>query len=167
MSWDGPSCVIGIFIGMSIMLIIHWICYSQRVFIYADIPIHYPECRYSNYFNNPGNAVANGSNPEDILTITDDKMTYKRVPKDVCVPGSNQDVRIWNPQYCEFLLDDGTKIEAKNTFFESPYYISTKDVGTSKLDIISSPNCNPISNSRNLPITGGYPLLLWDPLPNN
>lgn len=154
--WDGPSCVIGIFIGMSIMLIIHWIGYSTRIFIYADIPLHYPECRFSNYFNNPGDAIANGSIVDEILSITDDKMKYQRVPKDVCVPGSNQDVKIANPQYCEFINQKGVKIQAKNTFFESPFYVY-KD-----MEILSAPNCKPISNNQNLNFVDGIPLLIWD-----
>lgn len=149
------------------MLVLNWIGYSTRIFIYADIPWNYPQCRFSNYFNNPGNAISNGAIVDDILSVNGaGNMTYQRVPKDVCVPGSNQDVRIVNPQYCEFTLADGRKIEAKNTFFESPYYVSTKDVNGRKLDIISKPSCNAISNSQDIDITSGIPLVKWDPISN-
>ena len=164
MSWDGPSCVIGIFIGMSILLIISWICYSTRTFIYVDIPLKYPECRFSNYFNNPGNAIANGSKVEDILTLNkENRMIYQRVPKDVCVPASNQDIRIFNPQYCLFSYDDNgvvKTLEGKNTFYESPHYTATLDGQT--IDITSLPNCQPASNNAGLTMTGGIPEIKWD-----
>ena len=167
MAWDGPSCVIGIFIGLSIMLILTWIGYSTRTFIYADVPLSYPECRFVNYFNNPGNAIANGANADEILSVnSSNEMRYQRVPKDVCVPGSNQDVRIINPQYCLFVQDDGTSIEAKNTFYDSPYYISTSDINGKKLDIISLPNCNPASNNQGLNLVSGSPEIKWDPIAN-
>lgn len=170
MAWDGPSCVIGIFIGMSILLIISWICYSTRTFIYVDIPLTYPQCRFSNYFNNPGNAIANGSKVEDILTIDDnDQMKYQRVPKDVCVPGSNQDIKIFNPQYCLFNYSDNgiiKTLEGKNTFYESPHYISYLTDGT-EVNITSMPNCKPVSNTGGLILTGGTPELKWDPSPNS
>ena len=167
MAWDGPSCVIGIFIGLSIMLILTWIGYSTRTFIYADIPLEYPECRFSNYFNNPGNAIANGSDVNQILSINrKGEMMYQRVPKDICVPSSDQDIHIFNPQYCSFKMNDGTSIEAKNTFYESPYYISTTDVNGKKLDIVSLPNCQPASNSQGLDLIGGYPEIKWDKIAN-
>lgn len=168
MGWDGPSCVIGIFIGMTIVLIISWIAYSTRTFIYVDIPITYPQCRFSNYFNNPGNAIANGAKVEDILTVNDNnQMKYQRVPKDVCVPGSNQDIRIFNPQYCLFDIEkDGvvTTIEGRNTFYESPHYIA--DYNGKELNITSMPNCSPVSNNMELNLVGGKPEIKWDSLSN-
>lgn len=168
MAWDGASCVVGIFIGMSILLIISWICYSTRTFIYVDIPWTYPQCRFSNYFNNPGNAIANGADVNNILTVNKEgRMKYQRVPKDVCVPGSNQDITIFNPQYCSFTLDDNgviSQIEGRNTFYESPHYIA--DYKGVELNITSMPNCQPTSNNLDLNLTGGSPIIKWDSIPN-
>lgn len=145
------------------MLIITWITYSTRTFIFTVCPSELIRCRNVNYFNNPGNAIADGAQVDDILSLdSDERLMYKRVPKDLCLPESNQDVHILNPQYCSFTLDDGTSIEAKSTFFESPFYVATQGSEDARLEIVTSGNCYPVSNNQNLDIRTGVPLVKWD-----
>lgn len=168
--WDTNSAVVGIFIGFVILFLLLWLAYVTRSFIFAGTPVFYPECRSSNYFNDPSGAIGDGYSVSDILSIVDeddvDKMYYQRVPKDLCVPGPNQTVHIRHPQYCEFTAVQGDQsftFTGKNTFFESPFYISQTEVNGVKIDIYTGQNCIPQTNTHpDVLVTDGKPLLMWD-----
>src|SRR3990172_7730012 len=110
-----------------ILLIIVWLTYSTRTFVFSACPTDIPICRGANYYNDPGEAIANGSNVNDILFIdSNNEMFYKRVRRtNNCIPGFNQTIPIMFPQYCSFTDVFGATSTWKETYFNSNIYRST------------------------------------------
>lgn len=161
--WDSISALIGVFIGFFIAIFLVGICYQQRVFLFTVCPRTEFQCRSSNYFKDPGDALKNGSNFDAILFQNGaNDIIYHQVPKDLCRPGPNQDVVMDYPQYCQFTDSTGHSYEAKNTDFQSPYYTTTSRVNGMHIDIVSGKQCVPQSNDGNVVLTKGVPLLKWD-----
>lgn len=114
-------------------------------------------CRSSQYFNNPTNALRNGSTLSEILTINNNnQMQYKRPPREPCSPGENQEVTIVNPQYCTFTNSDGSVLY-RDMFFDANLYY--KADGSDLTDhIVTSGNCVPLGTEY----TSGQINLRWD-----
>lgn len=164
--WDTSSFVVGIFVGLLLLTLIFWIAYMNRVFIFTTTPYNYPECRSSDYFNNPSFAINDGYTVDEILSIdAEGQMDYRRVPKDLCVPGPNQQVHIKHPQFCEFKgFKDGEEFtfEGRNTFFESFFYVSTEKIDGKIIDVVTGQDCQPTTNTgENIIVTEGTPILKW------
>jgi len=148
--WDGVSLIVGLLVGMVIAIIVFWILYQTRVFIYTKCPSVTPPCLYDQYWNDPGNALA-AQNPNrpitlsNILSIQNGEMRYRRVPKSSsCVPESEtQTVTITNPQYCTFTTTEGKTFNAKNAYFESPVYTGKTTFGGQDvvISVITKGNC--------------------------
>lgn len=163
--FDFVSLTIGLLLGMVLMLILIWISYFTRLFLFTYCPTQAPECAGANYYNNPGDALVN--NPQltvdDILFLNNqNEMFYKRVPRTTnCVPGSNQVVYIQYPQYCSFSSTSGNTGIWQETAFNSNIY---KPSGFPGPTITTTGNCEPTSGS---PVSSGIPLIRWDqnPLP--
>lgn len=163
-NFEPVSFVIGIIIGIVIILIFVWIFYISRSFIFTYCAGNAPICTGNDFFNNPGNAIANGANIDDILFLNDkNEMFYKRVPAtSTCVPSTGQTVEILYPQYCQFTVN-GAPVEGKAQNFNNPVYDLP---GGATVDTSMSGSCIP--NQIIPPIaTAGVPLLKWDsePLP--
>lgn len=168
--WDSISATTGIFIGMVILFILLWISYMTRTFIFSGTPTFYPECRSVNYFNDPKGAIDDGHPAEEILSIVRennlDKMFYQRIPKELCVPGPNQTVHIRHPQFCQFTAVQGDKeftFQARNIYFEAPFYISEVLSDGKRIDIFTGQNCVPQTNTHpEILVTDGVPVLKWE-----
>ena len=140
------TLIVGILIGMIIMLLIVWLVYATRSFVFVSCPSGVPPCTAADYYNNPGNALANGAKVDDILFInSDNEMFYKRVPKNNnCAPLSNATVHVRYPQYCSF-----NGVVGKALSYNSPDY----QVGG-----------NTVRTTGDCHISGGHgvPILRWD-----
>jgi hypothetical protein len=147
-------------------MLICWGAFSTRTFIFTGCIKDEIQCRRDDYYNNPGNAIEGEgiTDIDEIMSVVDGKLMYRRVPKTRCRPGPRQDAHIFHPQYCKFTRSDGNKrnttFEAENLYFESPYYTYKKD-GEEDVNILTSKDCNPISNDVNFNITKGVPILKW------
>jgi len=151
---------IGFIFGLIIMIIIVWILYATRTFIFSNCPVGQRTCSSADYYNDPGDALAHGSSLNDILFINDNVMYYKRVPKiSTCTPGSNQTVVITNPQFCFFTeSSEGIGATGRNYVFNNPNYDVT--FGNTATVVTTIGNCIP----GNTAISGSI-LLEWDPNP--
>ena len=151
---------IGIIIGIIVAIIINSFLFYSRSFIYTycNTP---PICTNVDYINNPGVALSDGFDINDILFLTNNGdeqiMEYKRPPiSNDCIPSSNnQTIAINNPQYCLFTDSSGNNVEAKNTHLGSSIYIS------GNINVLTSNNCKPIT-SEGETIVDGIPVLKWD-----
>lgn len=159
-SFDFTSFVIGLLIGMIVMLLLIWIAYYTRSFLFTSCPTTTPACAGADYYNNPGDAIANGAQVDDILYInSDNQMYYKRVPRvSGCTPESNQVVYIQYPQYCSFTTDQGTTEVGKALQFNSPLYAVSGVANT----VLTTGDCDPAPGTG---VASGVPLLEWDPNP--
>lgn len=155
------SFVIGLLLGMIIMLIIVWIAYYTRIFMFTNCPTSSKMCSGPDYFNNPGQALSNGAKLEDILYINDNgQLRYKRMPKQInCVPDFGQDVQIIYPQYCRFTDNNNNAEIYRATAFGSNIYKPAS--GLAGPIVTTDGNCNPVQSFYNK----GTPLLRVDPVP--
>lgn len=159
--WDSMSFLIGLFLGLLLMMIICWSTYATRTFIFTNCLNGELQCLAKNYYNDPGLAIQQeGAKPENILNVIGGKLYYRRVKKDNCRPGDNQDVYIQNPQFCEFKNTDGTTFKAMNSYLDSPYYSAT--VAGEVIDVTSQGDCNPLSSTSGAVISGKV-LPIWVP----
>lgn len=157
--WDGVSFFIGILVGILITFIIGYLAYSGRVFIFSTCSTDIRVCRASDYYNLPSRAIANGYTADEIMDINDQgQLVYRRVPKDLCQPGSNQDIIIRYPQYCSFTTSSGLTFEAKSAGLASNMYSPTNGLG---ITITTEQNCVPVSSTSGN-IVSGVPLVKWD-----
>lgn len=159
--FDLVSFVIGLILGMIILLTLVWLAYYTRVFLFTYCPTQSPACTLSSYYNNPADALANGSDINDILFINDqDEMYYKRVPKNGnCIPQSNQTIHILHPEYCQFSNNNGLSVTYRSNGFGSNLYKQAN--GLPGPTITTTGNCDPVSDIY----TSGVPLLQWDANP--
>lgn len=135
------------------MMVITWSAYSTRTFIFTNCLNGELQCLAKNYYADPGQAMQEeGATPENILHVTGGKLYYRRVRKDNCRPGDNQEVHIKYPQVCEFKNENGTTFRAMNTYLNSPYYTAT--VNGMNVDVTSSGNCDPMSSSVGNVVSG-------------
>lgn len=145
------------------MLLLVWIAYFTRSFLFTYCPTQARPCGGADYYNDPGDALAN--NPQvtvaDILFLNDqNNMFYRRVPRNTdCVPESNQIVYMRFPQYCSFSTTGGTAGVWKETAFNSNIYNPDGFPGPS---VTTDGNCDPVEGE---PVSSGTPLLRWDPNP--
>lgn len=155
------SVVVGIIIGIIITLLIVAFLYYTRsfVFVYCNTP---PICTDVDYINDPGDAISEDFEVDDILSISNnegiDIMEYKRPPlSNDCVPTSSvQTVVINNPQYCLFTDVTGNQMEIKNTYFGSSIY------SNDGIKVLTNNNCIPLT-SEGADVISGKILLKWDP----
>lgn len=156
-SFDFTSFIIGLLVGMIIMLLFVWIAYYTRTFLFTYCPTTIPACSGADYYNDPGDALANGANINDILFLNDeDKMYYKRVPRvSGCSPESNQIVYIQYPQYCSFTTEEGTTEIGRAIQYNSPIY----QISGIKNTILTTEDCEPAPGTSAI---NGIPLLQWD-----
>ena len=161
--FEFTSFMIGFLLGLIIMLLLVWIAYFTRTFIFTFCPTQARPCGGADYFNDPGDALAH--NPQitvaDILFLNDEnKMFYRRVPRSTdCVPESNQLVYMMFPQYCSFSSTGGTAGIWKETAFNSNVY---RPDGFPGPTLTTEGDCNPTPGSS---VADGVPLLRWDPNP--
>lgn len=162
--FDWVSFTIGGLVFSIIILLVIWITYYTRTFIFQYCATQPPYCTGIDYYNNPGNAIANGADVDDILFINNqNEMFYKRVPRtDDCIPQSNQVIPIQYPQYCEFETAFGMTGTWKQTFFTSNVYRPAD--GSLNPTVTTTGNCIPAPGSF---VVNGKPLLQWDPTPIN
>ena len=156
--WDIFSFLIGLFLGLLLMMVIMWATYSTRTFIFTNCLHGEVQCLAKNYYSDPGQAIQEeGATPENILYISAGKLYYRRVRKDNCRPGDNQEVYIQHPQFCQFTNQNGTTFQAMNTYLDSQYYNS--EDGT---NVTSSGDCNPSSSNTGMVVSGKV-LPVWVP----
>jgi len=163
--------IIGFLVGMIMMLIIIWISYYTRTFLFTYCATQAPACGFNDYFIDPGNALAyaeltgltNTINPSTILEIRtngdDEKMYYDVVSKDHSNCVANQYERyIPYPQYCEFFNSDGSLGSYKRSLLN--VYKSTI-LGSPNPNIAALANCEPTNS-----LYTGKILQKWDPTDN-
>lgn len=162
------SLFIGLFLGMLIMLILVWFAYFGRVFLFSTCPIQIPYCVQNDYINNPGSAITQGYQADDILfinaSVTPNTLLYKR-PKsnNNCSPQSNQSVVIKYPQYCQMTNNVGATSIWKQTEIDSNIYRLANAPSDS---ITTDGNCVPVEDNP-VNLVSGVPLPRWDPAPIN
>lgn len=142
------------------MLIIIWIAYYSRIFIFTYCPTQARPCSGVDYYNNPGDALGNNNNlkPQDILANVDGRLLYKRVPRNsTCVPEDNQIVRMPFPQYCEFYTNN-IGVEYRDISFNGNIYKPVNGIGPT---ITTGENCVPNDSIYDK----GVPLVQWDSNP--
>ena len=144
---------------MIIMLLLVWLSYFTRTFLFSYCPTTMRACASVDYFNNPGDALANGSELDDILFINDEgEMVYKRVPRtNTCYPQTNQVVDIEYPQYCSFTDSSGASGTWKATAFGSNIYKPAN--GLPGATVTTLGNCDPAPGSA---VVSGSVILAWD-----
>jgi hypothetical protein len=160
---DFTSFMIGLLLGMIMMLLLVWAAYAGRVFLFTYCAKSAPYCTGSDYYNDPGDALANDQSinvPEILYLNSNDEMFYRRVPKNSnCTPQGNQTVYMKYPQYCSFNNSSGVSGVWKETAFNSNIYDPI--TGHSGLTgIQTSGNCDPVGTQY---LISGIPLLEWDP----
>lgn len=155
------SFLIGLLLGMILMLLLVWLSYFTRSFLFSYCPLQVPYCAGADYFNNPGEALSNGSQIDDILFIDDqNRMLYKRVPKvNNCMPQNNQTINIEYPEYCEFTTDTGTGVWRQTVYGSNIYEPANGLPGPT---ITTNGNCVPTPGTGAI---SGQPILQWDPVP--
>lgn len=162
-SFTPVSFVLGFLTGAIVMLILIWLAYFTRSFLFTYCPTQAPPCSGGDYYNDPGDALA--SNPQitaaDILFLNDDnQLFYKRVVKNTgCIPESNQLVHITYPQYCSFSGTGGVSGTWRETAFNSNIYVPDGFVGP---NVVTNGDCDPAPGSL---VDVGVPLLRWDANP--
>jgi hypothetical protein len=161
-SFDFVSFVIGLLLGLIIMLILIWIAYFTRSFLFTFCPVQTPSCAAGDYLNDPGDALAN--NPQltasDILFLdSNNELFYNRVVRTNDCSPQNPIVFIEFPQYCSFSTTGGTAGIWKETAFNSNIY---NPDGFSGPTITTTGSCQPVPGS---PVVSGVPLVRWDANP--
>jgi hypothetical protein len=154
--WNWISFIIGFLFGLLAMTILVWIAYTVKTLAFAYCPSQQKACFSSDYFNDPGDALADGANLDDILFLTDGTMKYRRVKRTPdCTPQSDQVVTIANPQICLFTITGQDRL-GKSIGFNNPRYLVNTGTITEVLDTTS--NCQPVD-----PTISGRPVLAWEP----
>jgi hypothetical protein len=164
--WDSVSFIVGLLAGFFLCVIIVWILYATRSFVFTGCVRHPSVCRSSDYYNDPGDALAAGAKISDILfRDADGNISYKRVQKHSnCVPSSdNVTVPITHPEYCSFLSPDGARYEGKNLTFESPVYTYI-DSDNNSFQVMTDKSCKVVSSMPD-GVTAGMSVLRWDANP--
>lgn len=154
---------------MLVVLIVGWICYQSRIFVFAYCPGTLLGCKKGDYFNNPGDALASGVNLTGSLYLApgpgSTQTLYYRRPANnsQCIP-ENPTVRIDNPRYCSFTDITGQKHIGVQLSFNAPDYVypASPGPGETQTYVSTVGNCQPTSGSL---VIGGEPLPWWDPTP--
>lgn len=155
-SWNWISFIIGFLFGLLAMTIIVWICYTVKTLAFAYCPTQQQACFSADYFNDPGDALANGAKLQDILFLNNGQIQYRRSKRIAdCTPQSDQTVTITNPQICSFNIGGQDHLGKSIGFNNNRYLVN---VGSMTQIIDTTSNCNP----ENLGITG-RPVLAWEP----
>lgn len=159
--WDSISFIIGILVGLIIMLVVMWLLYSSRSLMFTFCPRNTPVCRSSDYYNDPGDAIAVGADPDDILSKDDQgKVFYHRVLRNSgCRPDHGQTIYIANPQTCTFTTELGSTFDATSISFNIPQYMNDE------YSITTDNDCNVVSSTGPETIVSGETSLTWDPNP--
>jgi len=164
------SLLIGLLLGMITMLLLVWLAYFSRAFVFSFCPTTSRPCAGADYYNDPGNALAHNPQltPADILFLNNNnEMFYKRVPRvGNCTPEANQTVQIVFPQYCSFTGTGGVAGATagsvhtwRETAFGSNIY---KPDGFTGNTLSTLGNCDPVLRSS---VSSGIPLIEWDSNP--
>ena len=156
--WNWATFLTGLFLGMLAMLIIGWVAFQTRTFVFAYCPAQLPTCGLRDFFNDPGQYLASGGSLRDLLFLENGTLRFRRpTTNSQCVP-ENTTVTIDNPQFCNFFRPDGTSVEAKSVAFNAPDYIYTLD-GANLLHAETLKDCVPAPGT---PFISGNPLLKWE-----
>lgn len=142
--------------GCILMLLIFFVMYISEYGVFSYCVSAQPVCTPSEYINNPTNALREGYQLQDILSVTGNTMRYKRPINSPCSPGSNQIVTIDYPQYCNFTDESGTTTLYRDIFFGANRY-RIADNSDDTL-ITTSKNCVPVSPD----FSSGQIVLRWD-----
>lgn len=164
--FDFGSFIVGVVLGMFMMLLIIWIVYYTRSFVFTYCPITARVCGAADYYTNPQDALEAkmGLTGGQILWVKDGKLYYNKVVKHTdCVPGNDKVTYISYPQYCEFTTADGDTVLYKDTHYKSNIYQpAAYNTGPT---ITTSGDCHPIPGT----FESGRPIAQWDgtvPLPS-
>jgi len=156
--WSWATFLTGLFLGMLAMLIVGWVAFQTRTFVFTYCPAQVPACGLQDYFNDPGQYLASGGSLQDLLFLDRGALRFRRpTTSSQCSPESPT-VTIDNPQFCNFLRPDGTPVEGKSVSFNAPDYIYTLD-GSNYRHIETLGNCTPGPGS---PFLSGSPSLKWE-----
>jgi hypothetical protein len=156
-NFSAVSLFIGLIFGAIIATVIMGICFIFGVGIFEYCSLARRTCGANDYYLDPGDALANGYNIDELLFLSqNNELLYRQGLKSTdCIP-ENQDVIIQYPQYCNFQTHYGQFVEGRSISFGSPQYVLSTG-GT----IDSIGNCLPLLDSPQF--MGGLPLLKWDP----
>lgn len=165
-NFDFVSMVIGLLLGAIITLLLIWVAYYTRTFLFTYCATQSRPCGGGDYYNDPGDGLANNPNvsvPEILFINENDQMFYKRIRKNTdCVAESNQTVYMKYPQYCEFSTTAGATGVWKETAFGSNMYSPEGEDTPDAPTVSTDGDCQP---SPGTVVTTGKPLLRWDANP--
>lgn len=151
--WSWPSFAIGLVVGILIVVLLLWLAFLTRVFVFRYTPRSFPTCGATDYFNDPKDATELGGREEDMLFVSEGILLYRRKQANTrCVPGADQVVSIPQPPVCSFL--DGEGQEFIGYLEDGRYKVPT---GDGVLSIKSSRHCRP-DRDENSPFSTGTPL---------
>ena len=152
--FDWLAWLIGFLVGIFIIVIIFFIAFWTRSFLFTFCPTNPGTCVGADYFNDPGDALANGAKINDILFLDSlGHMIYKRVPRvSTCTPGADQVVPILFPQFCSFDGIDAKALQLNSSMYKLP----------SGLVVDTEGNCVPTPGQ---PVVTGNVVIRWDPNP--
>lgn len=157
--WDGASFALGLVVGMIILLLITWLTYSSRTFVFSYCPRTLPTCKRNQYINDPAEAAAHGEDMGELLTVRNGVLYFKRPTNtNDCIPlARNEVVAISHPQYCEFTLDNGMMYNGVK--IAQGAYTFTDERGVT-YEVETGINCVP---ERSTPqgVVKGHPLPFW------
>jgi len=148
--------LIGLFLGMIIIILTFVSLYNTNsvVFTYCDYNV--PKCLSDDYLNIPGFAIAEGYKADDIMFVnSNNELIYERPIRKKCDPGLDRNIRINNPQYCEFEYN-GNKTIWKQLFFDSNIYENENFTNR----IRTNENCYSLDRG----FKNGKPVIKWDAL---
>lgn len=159
--WDGVSFAVGLLLGFIIMLIIMWITYSTRTFLFTRCLTRLPPCLRSQYIANIGEAIAAGYPVKDILYVVDGILYYRRPQTDInCSPTARESVvQQPYPLYCSFDTDQGHQYEGHKIAHGSYEYTN---ITGETIYVTTNANCKVVDSSDGS-VTSGIPLAKWDP----
>lgn len=158
MGWSWTAFFVGFLIAVVAVLIIIWILYINRLFVFHTCTGEEPTCKRSDYINNPTDAINDGYSINTVLSIHDNKMYFTRpVNNNSCVPGNNQTVLVPFPEFCSFETDQGS-YEGTNGGVGSKYVFTT--LLGEEVIVDTSNSCVPVSSEPDIVISG-KPVLKW------
>lgn len=156
--WAIVALIIGFILGVLGSILVVFIMYRAGVGLFSSPQGGRIECRSVQYIEDPSVALREGYQFDDILSFVNGNILYKRPPRDVCTPGSNQTVTIQYPQYCIFTARNGTQEEWRDAFFNANVY---QRVGGIAANIErTNGNCQPRDSTR---FSAGVTEFKWTP----
>ena len=158
--FDWISFIIGVLVGMIIILVIVWLIYYSRWFMFSYCPTTLATCLKDDYLTIE-EALAEGHSLQALLKYdpTNNTLLHVRQPRiSTCSIGSNQVEKVDLPQYCIFNINGKDQIH--KYVYSSDNLIRYQNIETDEI-IFANNHCDG-SNAYNKMAVAGKPMIKWD-----